>query len=56
MLQSRLKASDNNAIIKPTILTTHNVKVEKINEDELKKIPRTEIVHEANYFGDIYKI
>lgn len=50
-LESRLKAKDNNCAIKPTILTTHNVKVEKINEEELKKIPRPEVVHQAEYFG-----
>ncbi len=55
-LESRLKAVDENLAIRPTILTTHNAKVEKINHAELKKIPREEVVHQAEYFGDIYKI
>jgi ATP-dependent DNA helicase PIF1 len=55
-LESRVKAIDNNLAIKPTILTTHNFKVEKINELELKKIPREEKVYEAEYFGDNFKI
>lgn len=50
-LESRLKANDSNSAIRPTILTTHNIKVEKINEVELKKIPREEITHKAEYFG-----
>lgn len=55
-LESRLKITDNNSAIRPTILTTHNVKVEKINETELKKIPREEITHTAEYFGAPEKI
>jgi ATP-dependent DNA helicase PIF1 len=50
-LNSRLKVEDKNSAIRPTILTTHNVKVEKINETELKKIPRPEIFHQGEYFG-----
>lgn len=55
-LESRLKANDNNCAIRPTILTTHNFKVEKINDVELKKIPREEIVHVAEYFGQPERI
>ena len=55
-LSSRIGAIDKNLAIKPTILTTHNAKVEKINHEELKKIPRQEISSEAKYFGDPYKI
>jgi ATP-dependent exoDNAse (exonuclease V) alpha subunit len=55
-LESRLNAKDESCAIKPTILTTHNAKVEKINEGELKKIPRQEIVHVAEYFGTPAKI
>ncbi len=55
-LQLRVRANDNGCAIRPTILTTHNVKVEKINEVELKKIPREEVVHVAEYFGAIDKI
>jgi ATP-dependent exoDNAse (exonuclease V) alpha subunit len=50
-LEARLNANDENLAIKPTILTTHNAKVEKINFEELKKIPREEISHGAEYFG-----
>jgi ATP-dependent DNA helicase PIF1 len=56
LLNSRLKASDNNRAIKPTILTTHNAKVEQINEIELKKIPSEEIIHKAQYSGTESKI
>ncbi len=55
-LESRVRAEDKNSVIKPTVLTTHNFKVEKINEVELKKIPRSEVVFEAKYFGDEMKI
>jgi ATP-dependent DNA helicase PIF1 len=56
VLESRLNVKDENSIIRPTILTTHNVKVEKINSEELKKIPREEITHEAEYFGQPDKV
>lgn len=56
ILLSRVNAKDKNIAIKPTILTTHNFKVEKINQEELKKIPRVESVFSANYSGDLYKI
>ncbi len=55
-LKSRIKANDNNSAIRPTILTTHNLKVEKINETELKKIPHQEIRHLAQFNGDENKI
>lgn len=55
-LESRVNAVDSNIAIKPTILTTHNFKVEKINELELKKIPQEEKTHKAEYFGDKFKI
>ena len=55
-MQSRVKATDDNCAIKPTILTTHNFKVEKINEIELKKIPAQEVAHQAEYFGTPDKI
>jgi ATP-dependent DNA helicase PIF1 len=51
ILQSRINAVDHNCAIRPTILTTHNYKVEKINELELKKIPNQEIIHTAKYTG-----
>ncbi len=54
-LNSRVGIKDENSAIKPTILTTHNYKVEKINETQLKKIPREEVVHGAEYYGDKFK-
>jgi ATP-dependent exoDNAse (exonuclease V) alpha subunit len=50
-LESRVKAKDNSLAIRPTILTTHNAKVEKINHSELQKIPRETINFEAKYYG-----
>jgi ATP-dependent exoDNAse (exonuclease V) alpha subunit len=55
-LESRLNADDDNALIRPTILTTHNAKVEKINHDFLKKIPNEEIIHHAKFDGNAFKI
>ncbi len=51
ILESRVKAVDHNQAIRPTILTTHNHKVEKINELELKQIPSPEVSHSAEYSG-----
>ena len=55
VLESRISVSDDGAI-RPTILTTHNLKVEEINALELKKIPREEVVHVAEYFGEPSRI
>jgi ATP-dependent DNA helicase PIF1 len=55
ILESRVGLVDNSAI-RPTILTTHNLKVEQINNLELKKIPHEEVVRRAEYFGDPLKI
>ncbi len=55
-LESRLKANDNNLAIKPTILTSHNFKVEKINDEYLKNIPHKEVLHEAQYFGSTDRV
>lgn len=55
-IESRICATDNNSSIRPTILTTHNSKVEEINHHELKKIPHPEVVHMAEYFGESQKI
>ncbi|OFW80626.1 MAG: hypothetical protein A2887_00505 [Alphaproteobacteria bacterium RIFCSPLOWO2_01_FULL_40_26] len=55
-LISRLKAKDETSTIRPTILSTHNVKVEKINEHELQKILHNEVIHLAEYFGSNEKI
>ena len=56
IIASRIKAKDQITAIKPTILTTHNYKVEKINQEELRKIPQNEVVYNANYFGSKDKI
>jgi len=55
-LLSRVDAKDNNSLIRPTILTTHNSKVEMVNEEYLKKIPNKEFVYEASYQGNPQKI
>jgi len=55
VLESRIGLEDLSAI-RPTILTTHNLKVEQINNLELKKIPREEVVHRGEYFGEPAKI
>lgn len=55
VLESRIGLEDLGAI-RPTILTTHNLKVEQINNLELKKIPREEVIHRAEYFGEPAKI
>ncbi len=56
VLSSRINNLDQNNIIRPTILTTHNAKVEKINNEFLKKIPSEEIIHHAKFEGNEYKI
>jgi ATP-dependent exoDNAse (exonuclease V) alpha subunit len=56
IIASRLKIKDKITAIKPTILTTHNYKVEKINQEELKKIPQNEVIYNASYFGSKDKI
>ena len=55
-LESRVKAIDDSDLIRPTILTTHNAKVDKINHDFLKKIAQEEIVHHGKFDGNPYKI
>ncbi len=55
-LESRVKAEDKSLAIRPTILTTHNAKVEKINQLELQKIPRPQTSYDATYFGSPDKI
>ena len=56
ILESRIKITDNNSAIQPTILTTHNAKVEFVNNKYLKNIPNPEQVFQAEYKGDAYKI
>lgn len=54
-LKSRV-IEDDNFLVKPTILTTHTNKVEKINLSRLKDIPRQEVIYEAKYQGNPNKI
>ena len=56
ILQSRVNAKDNDLAIKPTILTTHNYKVEKINNCHLQNIVQDEVSYEAKYSGSKGKI
>lgn len=56
LLQSRTQIADDNLAIKPTILTTHNYKVDKINSYHLKNIPKDEVTYEAKYKGNQSKI
>jgi len=56
ILDSRVKISDENSAIRPTILTTHNAKVEFVNNNFLKNISSQEKQYLAEYSGDIYKI
>lgn len=55
-LESRINAPDKQQAIKPTILTTHNYKVDKINEEQIKHIPKNEQLYKAEYFGTPSKI
>jgi len=55
-LQERIGVEDTQKAIKPTILTTHNYKVDKINESQIKNIPREEQAYKAEYFGTQSKI
>lgn len=54
-LKERIK-QDQDFLIKPTILTTHTNKVEKINLLHLQNIPRQEVTYEAKYQGNPSKI
>lgn len=55
-LQQRVGITDNEKAIKPTILTTHNYKVEKINSEKLKNITNKSQTFAAEYFGTQSKI
>ncbi len=55
-LKSRVNAKDHNLAIKPTILTTHNFKVEKINQFYLKNIVADEVIYKAKYSGTQSKV
>lgn len=56
ILTSRMNISDQNSLIRPTILTTHNSKVMTVNESFLKQIPHVEEVFTASYEGNEAKI
>ena len=56
ILQSRVDAKDSNIAIKPTILTTHNYKVEKINDYHLRNIVANEATYQAKYSGSQGKV
>ena len=56
ILESRIKIIDDNSAIRPTILTTHNTKVEMVNNNFLKKISAPIKQFTAEYSGDVFKI
>jgi ATP-dependent exoDNAse (exonuclease V) alpha subunit len=56
ILDSRIKKFDPHSFIKPTILTTHNQKVENVNHQFLKQIPDKEFIFDAKYQGEDSKI
>ncbi len=51
-----ISVANNCEDIKPTKISTHNWKVDKINSDELKKIKNKERSYQATEKGDQYKI
>jgi ATP-dependent exoDNAse (exonuclease V) alpha subunit len=51
LLGKRVNAIDSNPLIRPTILTTHNAKVEQINISHLRRIPNPEFEFNATYSG-----
>lgn len=51
LLKSRYNL-ENNDVIKPTILSTHNYIVEKINIEKLNNIVREEEIYEADFQGE----
>jgi ATP-dependent exoDNAse (exonuclease V) alpha subunit len=55
-LKLRLDAKDETSIIRPTILTTHNAKVEEINQKKLQEIAKNEVVFTAKFQGKEDKI
>lgn len=56
VLKSRLNLPDENSAIKPTILATHNIQVEEINQKELKKITSNSQIFTAEFSGDTSKV
>lgn len=55
-LKKRVDAIDNNLSIKPTILSTHNYKVDQINQNQINHIPQKVETFVAEYFGNETKI
>ena len=56
ILESRVNVIDHNQAIKPTILTTHNDRVERINAKFMQNISNKEFEFKAEFSGDLYKI
>ncbi len=56
ILDSRVNIADQNQSIKPTILTTHNDRVERINAKFMQNIANKEFEYKADFSGDLYKI
>jgi len=56
ILESRVNLIDHNQAIKPTILTTHNDRVERINAKFMQNISNKEFEFKAEFSGDLYKI
>jgi ATP-dependent DNA helicase PIF1 len=56
LLKSRFQVKNENSIIKPTILSTHNAIVAQINSEKLKELPAMERKFYAEYSGDEKKI
>lgn len=56
ILESRVNIADQNQSIKPTILTTHNDRVERINAKFMQNIANKEFEYKADFSGDLYKI
>lgn len=56
VLQSRVNIVDPNQVIKATILTTHNDRVERINSKFMQNISNKEFEFKADFSGDLYKI
>lgn len=55
-LKKRVNIVDDNLAIKPTILSTHNYKVDQINQNKINYIPQKVETFVAEYFGNETKI
>lgn len=56
ILESRFNLSDNDNLVKPTILVTHNAQMESINKKALAEISDESKFYEAKFSGDLSKI